>query len=756
MSRYRHYFRALPVVGDYTEVFPIGFEGLKLNHVREEGHIFFRRVLDGDLIFTNRTEIVNDIETQITDYTTFLTIEETNRCQLYEYKIEQECNGIFSEYWLGTFGTVDGKFDLDKCIFTMTPSVKDNYACLLTDLDINILFAPTVIEVNVDSNEPANDRVYENCRNFDEVLDYVATNTCSEIQGIVSDFFQINPENVSTINYATETENLYTEMAFGSMQDIKEPIPASLALVENITFRQLMDELRIMFNVYWFIDASENVRIEHITYFFAQAGLDLTVAEYQDFISGTRKYSYNQNDSPKYEVWSMTNSDMGGTISIDSVCGALQSLSGKNVVTKGTTKKYNLNKIYTDYYRVFYEPDKLPNDNKGLFLFATFTSAGDRYMFGFIQNEELVLPRLVLRFHRYDRPQLTCDFYYNPTPVDFTEPDYNDLFVYTEKPIKIQDKFRIKLCCDDDYSPDEYMTTELGTGYVQGDSFSLKKDTLELNLAYRPDPDNVDIADPTEISDLALWLRADLGVTEVLGKVSQWADQSGNARHATQGTAADRPTKVASQINGEPIIRFTSAPSSLTFNLLQTPAFSSFPSNNGTVFIVAKKTNNADPSEDDGQIIGTFDGVMDASSKWDVSLNNDTDTIRYYSFSETIFYPSEGGIDPGFGGGTGDAKKYGWTNEFLLFNMMKSGANSATVWHNGKEVDAANGNPMVYFGGPFSAVHNIGYDTLNAQSAFHGDIAEIIIYSKTLTNIERQQVEQYISKHYALNLYQIS
>lgn len=751
--RYRHYIRELPVIGGYTEVFPLGFNDVKLNHVREDGSIFFRRILEGELEFTNRPQ------EDVTDYTLFKNIEDSNRCQLYEYKIERECNGEFSEYWYGTFGTVDGRFDLDRCIFKMTPSVKDNYACLLTDLEINVLSAPTTIEVNVDSNEPLNNRLYENCRNFDECLEYVSTQTCNEIQGVVSDFFQINPENVSAINYVTGTENLYTEMAFGSMQDIKEPIPAIETSFETVTFRQLMDELRILFNVYWFIDENENVRIEHITYFFVQSGLDLTLAEYQDYVSGTRKYSYNQQDSPKYEVWSMNNSDQGGTIEIDSVCGSLQSISGKDVITKGTTKKYSLSKIYTDYYRVFYEPDKLPTDNVGLFLFATFTSSGDRYMFGYVQNEEMVLPRLVLRFHRHDRPQLNCNFIYNPTPADFTQRDYGNLFVYTQKPTKIQDAFRIKLCCDDDYDPKEYITSSMGTAYVQGDSFSIRKNTLELNLSYRPDPDNSDITDPTDISNLALWLRADLGVTEVAGRVSVWADQSGNGRDATQGTAANRPEKVTNVLNGQPIIRFESDPSILAFNLLSTSAFNTFPSNNGSLFFVCRRLVTGD---DFGHIVGTFDGVNTGDSKWDVSFNIDvTDSnYKYYTFEYNLFYPGEGGIGTSLTP-TGDAKKYGWTNEFLIFYMQKSSSNNAFIWHNGKEVDSANGNPITLPGGaPLSLPLNIGCDTLNVgpdtTSGLNGDIAEIILFDRALTDIERQQVEQYLSKRYAINLYQIS
>lgn len=59
-------------------------------------------------------------------------------------------------------------------------------------------------------------------------------------------------------------------------------------------------------------------------------------------------------------------------------------------------------------------------------------------------------------------------------------------------------------------------------------------------------------------SSLALWLRADLGVTLNGATVSAWADQSGNGRHATQGTAANQPTYQATDADfaGAPSIRF--------------------------------------------------------------------------------------------------------------------------------------------------------------------------------------------------------
>jgi hypothetical protein len=50
-------------------------------------------------------------------------------------------------------------------------------------------------------------------------------------------------------------------------------------------------------------------------------------------------------------------------------------------------------------------------------------------------------------------------------------------------------------------------------------------------------------------ANLIGWWKADTGVTESGGAVSQWDDQSGNANHLTQGTGANKPTYSATGFN---------------------------------------------------------------------------------------------------------------------------------------------------------------------------------------------------------------
>lgn len=68
-----------------------------------------------------------------------------------------------------------------------------------------------------------------------------------------------------------------------------------------------------------------------------------------------------------------------------------------------------------------------------------------------------------------------------------------------------------------------------------------------------------------------LWLDAadPATITLVSGKSSQWDDKSGNARHATQGTDAARPTLKSAHQNGLDVLGFTTANAMVLPNIPQ-------------------------------------------------------------------------------------------------------------------------------------------------------------------------------------------
>jgi hypothetical protein len=54
------------------------------------------------------------------------------------------------------------------------------------------------------------------------------------------------------------------------------------------------------------------------------------------------------------------------------------------------------------------------------------------------------------------------------------------------------------------------------------------------------------------------WYKADVGVTQSSGLVTQWNDQSGNGRHLTVPSGATEPNYISSGINSLPSIEFLS------------------------------------------------------------------------------------------------------------------------------------------------------------------------------------------------------
>ena len=73
----------------------------------------------------------------------------------------------------------------------------------------------------------------------------------------------------------------------------------------------------------------------------------------------------------------------------------------------------------------------------------------------------------------------------------------------------------------------------------------------------------ITITDPTGISNLQAWYRADKGITQLAGVVSGWADQSGTGdsnKNLAQSSAPIRPTfnSTDSSYNNQPTLTFTS------------------------------------------------------------------------------------------------------------------------------------------------------------------------------------------------------
>jgi hypothetical protein len=221
----------------------------------------------------------------------------------------------------------------------------------------------------------------------------------------------------------------------------------------------------------------------------------------------------------------------------------------------------------------------------------------------------------------------------------------------------------------------------------------------------------------------ALWLDAADAptVTTVGGAVSQWNDKSGNARHATQGTAGNRPLLAAAGLNGKAVIDCDG-----TNDELSLANITSLTSVNQSLFVVAKRDNAAGRTEMSIAIgnTTTSDGVIDIP-RW-------TDNAMYSQVGYATNRPTPTSVitdQPYISSVTGGAIQLSYTNGTLIGTGTTQSTSSFSVTSG--------------FIGSGTAVTPSG-------RFFDGKIAEIVLLPLVADTTTRQKTEGYLAHKWGL------
>lgn len=238
-------------------------------------------------------------------------------------------------------------------------------------------------------------------------------------------------------------------------------------------------------------------------------------------------------------------------------------------------------------------------------------------------------------------------------------------------------------------------------------------------------PAGVGTGDGSSGPQNVLWLRSDIGISESGGKVSGWADQSGNNLDASQATPALQADYTASNanLNGFPSINFGSSGGYLTIgddDLLD--------DTDGLTAIFVLRT----PSS-----IGT-EGILSKR----ISNGNE---------QSYVFFTTGGGFESRFDGDTGvDSENSTISTDA---NVIVSSVFDGSVQSISNFVNTDDGGVQT---GASNVLQNKASDLFlgNFNSGdgrnFQGDIAEVILYRDALNGAERLIVENYLAEKYAL------
>jgi hypothetical protein len=239
------------------------------------------------------------------------------------------------------------------------------------------------------------------------------------------------------------------------------------------------------------------------------------------------------------------------------------------------------------------------------------------------------------------------------------------------------------------------------------------------------------------LADLKLWYEADAGsVLNNSGQLFQWTDQSGNTNNAIQFTTANEPLYVAGQLNNRPVIRFDGINDQLLAPYIAG-------TNNFTILVVARTSQ---PEEIDFQDANGFAG--DSGEQYvlgdrttdmgyttgGAEISMGTNVISIYEYQRTSSGPDLVPPEAVFSGGIGSGPQIisvVYTNRqpilYLNGSLVQTGVQSTrpTVI-----------TPREIGGDPY------GY--------FQGDIAEILIFDRILSNAERLAAENYLNNKYTV------
>ncbi len=375
----------------------------------------------------------------------------------------------------------------------------------------------TIKECKITDNQT--NFIYDKCRSFNDVLWFVANKYCGIIPGLVSDFFSENTDDTYPDNEAYQKAKQYLSLlTISQKSDVKKPaqVFASEAVYVRgsgwqqtdpitktyegatkgfLTWDQVEEMLKNIFNCYWDIDDNGNLRVEHLSYWASQGVFDLTVEKYKDYVRGKNKYEHEKVTMPQLERFEFMEKSydvdfLGAPIEYDSAC--------VNQDPDNNERIYQASQITTDLNLIYAVKEGISDD--GFVIFQNYIDTEDEDTMkvqseqGYISglsgvNKHLSWANLHFNYHRWGRVL-------NEGVMNYLETD----FVSAVK-TKRQDLIKIKYCCDDYLNPKSFFVTGLGTqGQLRSMVHNIVDNTLEL-LIYHPVETNGESAISRQFDD---------------------------------------------------------------------------------------------------------------------------------------------------------------------------------------------------------------------------------------------------------------
>jgi len=228
---------------------------------------------------------------------------------------------------------------------------------------------------------------------------------------------------------------------------------------------------------------------------------------------------------------------------------------------------------------------------------------------------------------------------------------------------------------------------------------------------------------PTQLTP-AVWLDAADSATITLNgsTVSQWNDKSGNARHASQASAANQPTYTASAYAGKPALTFDGVNDNLEVNYI-------YSGDKATIYAVVSRLGGGSTEQWVFSSYGGANGTPLVAPMWTTGAG----TNEWATYS-TTFLPN-GAELPTDG------------TPFALGLVSDISGSVLDAFTNGTR-SAQHATSARYTGG--GARNFIGAELNGASRFLSGRVSEIIQTETVLSTTDRQKLEGYLAWKWGL------
>jgi hypothetical protein len=515
-----------------------------------------REKLKGDVVFMN-----NQIQQD------FTILSEINNTTLeVKFRIELDCTTTASDWWEGYFSIVDGRWDADRGLFVVNPSPDDTYRHIEEqgDRKFNLYELNPSVVVGIDSSTTQtlfnsectalSKEAYESLfavppwggvwtdytyigtdpcygtnvihvweKIFTDPIDFgngrglllndAISHIATTLGGIEYKSTFLNNDEyptgnpnipIGTKNYVTNaTPNPLNGMVLMQKSNVKPTSDSAKSWL--ISFNEITDILKNMFNVDWFIDGDDKFRIEHWSYFeqTTASDIDLTTLDGGKWATHKNNWEYEIQEMPNREHFEWMEAMNPDFIGKDIIYNSIATGNRYSDNIKSRTVP-----VSTDAQSISTYPESITNEG-----WVILTVASD-----IILNEVGVLSTLTLPNNHLSWANLHDRYWRHGRVIEHGNMNGSDvIFESYQRNIK-QTEITYPECCGA-FDPMAYKITGLGEGQVRAASYRLIDGTVKsvffylnvtqsgkLKTSEFPDPETYYIM----LNDMDIWLSNDL------------------------------------------------------------------------------------------------------------------------------------------------------------------------------------------------------------------------------------------------------